>query len=238
MDDNPDAMIEVSAQWKNEELTEIYIETDSKFAYNLTNADYAVALLLTNDGLQGSGINWSQANYYNTGSGDPYMSDWFGAGSYVSGLTYNFVAVAAWNIENGFDGSVPTSVTGGESNKFSYIADISSKSVIQDKSLLKVIALLINRSTGEIINAGHTRIKAFDDAMPGDVDVDGSVNIGDVTTLIDYLLSGNASGISLSGADYDQDGSVSISDVTALIDYLLNGVQDIKQSQVISLNSN
>ena len=57
----------------------------------------------------------------------------------------------------------------------------------------------------------------------GDVDVDGSVTISDVTALIDYLLSGNASGINLSNADCDQDGNVNISDVTALIDYLLSG---------------
>jgi hypothetical protein len=48
------------------------------------------------------------------------------------------------------------------------------------------------------------------------------VNISDVTTLIDYLLSGNASGINLSGADCNQDGDVDIADVTALIDYLLS----------------
>ena len=57
----------------------------------------------------------------------------------------------------------------------------------------------------------------------GDVNGDGSVNISDVTALIDYLLTGNASGISLSGADCNQDSSVNISDVTALIDYLLSG---------------
>ena len=44
-----------------------------------------------------------------------------------------------------------------------------------------------------------------------------------MTALIDYLLKGNASGISLSGADCDQDGSINIGDVTALIDYLLKG---------------
>ena len=57
----------------------------------------------------------------------------------------------------------------------------------------------------------------------GDVNKDGQVNISDVTALIDYLLSGNPSGVNLTAADCNQDSSVDISDVTALIDYLLAG---------------
>ena len=57
----------------------------------------------------------------------------------------------------------------------------------------------------------------------GDVDGDGNVSIADVTTLIDYLLSGDASAVNLAAADADLDGGVSIADVTALIDYLLSG---------------
>ena len=57
----------------------------------------------------------------------------------------------------------------------------------------------------------------------GDVNGDGSVSISDVTALIDYLLNGNPSSISLSAADCNQDGSVNIGDVTVLIDYLLKG---------------
>ena len=55
----------------------------------------------------------------------------------------------------------------------------------------------------------------------GDVNGDGSVNIADVTALIDLLLTGNAS--SNSAADCNQDGNVNIADVTKLIDYLLSG---------------
>ena len=59
--------------------------------------------------------------------------------------------------------------------------------------------------------------------IKGDVDGDGNVNIADVTALIDYLLSGNVSGINVSAADCNLDGKVNISDVTSLIDYLLSG---------------
>ena len=58
----------------------------------------------------------------------------------------------------------------------------------------------------------------------GDVNRDGSVNITDVTTLIDHLLSGDftdAIDFSAAGADCNQDGGINITDVTALIDILL-----------------
>ena len=50
---------------------------------------------------------------------------------------------------------------------------------------------------------------------------DGSVNISDVTALIDLLLGGGT--ISNPAADCNQDGIVNISDVTVLIDYVLSG---------------
>ena len=57
----------------------------------------------------------------------------------------------------------------------------------------------------------------------GDVNMDGDVTIADVTALIDYLLSGDASGVNLSAADCNQDTNVTIADVTVLIDFLLCG---------------
>lgn len=58
---------------------------------------------------------------------------------------------------------------------------------------------------------------------PGDMNCDGFVNISDVTSLIDYLLSGDDSQISTKNADVNDDGSINISDVTTLIDTLLSG---------------
>ena len=58
--------------------------------------------------------------------------------------------------------------------------------------------------------------------LRGDVNNDGTINIADVTALIDYLLSNDASSINLEAANCNQDADVNIADVTALIDYLLN----------------
>ena len=57
----------------------------------------------------------------------------------------------------------------------------------------------------------------------GDVNGDGEVNIADVTAIIDYLLTGEESGIDMEATNCDLEGGVDIGDVTALIDYLMTG---------------
>ena len=56
----------------------------------------------------------------------------------------------------------------------------------------------------------------------GDVNHDGFVDISDVTSMINYLLTANNEVCSICG-DVNHDGILDISDVTALIDILLNG---------------
>jgi len=55
----------------------------------------------------------------------------------------------------------------------------------------------------------------------GDVNGDDKVSIGDVTSLISYLLSGDAAAIDIAQADVNGDGKISIGDVTELINILL-----------------
>lgn len=63
--------------------------------------------------------------------------------------------------------------------------------------------------------------------IPSDLNGDGELSIADVTALIDYLLSGDASSIVIEKADVNRNGEISIADVTALIDILLNVVHDL-----------
>lgn len=57
--------------------------------------------------------------------------------------------------------------------------------------------------------------------LRGDVNNDNYVNITDVTVLINYLLTDDATGVNLQAADCNQNQEINISDVTALINYLL-----------------
>lgn len=60
--------------------------------------------------------------------------------------------------------------------------------------------------------------------LRGDVDCNGRVEIGDLTILIDYILSGYApEPFSTKAADVDENGQIGVGDVTGLIDLILNG---------------
>lgn len=65
--------------------------------------------------------------------------------------------------------------------------------------------------------------KAFNKCMSpgGDLDGDGKISISDVTSLINYLLNGDVTGINIDAADSNDDGRISIDDITSLINYLL-----------------
>ena len=58
--------------------------------------------------------------------------------------------------------------------------------------------------------------------LKGDVNDDHAVTIGDVTTLIDYLLGASPYPFNINNADVDENEQVSIGDATSLIDILLS----------------
>ena len=57
----------------------------------------------------------------------------------------------------------------------------------------------------------------------GDLNNSGSVEMDDLTDLINYLLTGNGEDINLLAANCDQIGDVTMDDLTCLINYLLTG---------------
>ena len=55
----------------------------------------------------------------------------------------------------------------------------------------------------------------------GDVNMDNRIDVEDVTVLINYVLTGDATGISLDNAQCTSDNRIDIEDVTALINFIL-----------------
>jgi len=154
--------VKATAMWTNDEQTAVRIDTRTLFEYDDYAGDYALAYVLLEDGMHGTGSGWAQSNFM---SGDESykesMPEWYAAPSRVSGLEFDHVAVAAWSIVDGVEGSVPTRFKAGEDLAYSFNADISRNSLIQDKSKLKAVVLLLDRATGGIVNAAQTEIKDY-----------------------------------------------------------------------------
>ena len=74
---------------------------------------------------------------------------------------------------------------------------------------------------GTNVDLPVTEIGYTYEKMRGDVNGDGQLTIADVTTLIDYLLTGDPAGFYEVNAYINNDSSISIADVTWLIDMLL-----------------
>ena len=154
------ASIALSAEWDSEEQKGVVFNTTTRFAYSEEGGKYGIAYVLVEDGLKGTGSNWAQANYY-SGNGTGDMAWWGKQGSSVSGVEYNHVVVAAWSALNGVDGSVDPVIDADTPQEYSYTASIESKSLIQDKTKLKAVVLLIDRVSGQIVNAAQSPISDY-----------------------------------------------------------------------------
>ena len=181
--------IELAASWADNQQTSIKFDTKTKFVYNDNSGNYGIAFVLVEDGLKGDGNNWAQRNYLSGGSGDDDMSFWFNSPDPVSGIEYDDVAVAGWDLLDGISGSVNSVIKADEVQEFSYTGNLTQFNNIQDKTKLKAIALLINRANGSIVNAAQVNMAAPTKPLKGDVNEDGKVDVADIATIIDIMAA-------------------------------------------------
>jgi len=143
--------------------TAVNINTEVSFPYDLTDGNYAVEYVLTADGL--TDATWGQSNYYAGGSsGNPLYMDQFTKGeSTVYGLVFNDVAVLTSKILGGADQSIATAAA-DVPVKLSYAFSLANAlntsyaPVIQNVQNLKVVALLIDATTGKVVNANVAKV--------------------------------------------------------------------------------
>lgn len=69
-----------------------------------------------------------------------------------------------------------------------------------------------------LVSEEHNVIKLF---LKGDINMDGKVDVADVTTLVDYILERNPSPCDVDACDVNEDTKKDVSDVTTLVDIIL-----------------
>jgi hypothetical protein len=159
------ADIDVEASWAEDENA-INVTSTTTFSKDDDKSPYIVGYALVADGLTGTGSGWSQANYYSGQTQWPSdMNQFTKGGSKISGLVFNDV-VADASVVKGVAGSLPENILKGhpvthEYNGFSYskAVNTSNKKVIQDKDKVRVVAMVIDSTTGVVVNANKCKVE-------------------------------------------------------------------------------
>lgn len=164
-------------------VTGTFAEEDTKVnatasVESLVAGDYNIAFMLTADGLTGTTNSWKQSNYFCKG-GSRYNSQasmpddlkflWDMGSSYVE--TYNDVLIASSYVSSNNKATLPTLVANGTVSS-EYTMKMPTKVALKKALKLNqiyVVALLLDKKTGAIVNAGRARVT-------------GSTGIEDITT--------------------------------------------------------
>lgn len=170
-------------------VTGTFAEEDTKVnatasVESLVAGDYNIAFMLTADGLTGTTNSWKQSNYFCKGGGrysskasmpDDLKHLWDMGSSYVE--TYNDVLIASSYVSSNNKATLPTLVANGTVSS-EYTMKMPTKVALKKALKLDqiyVVALLLDKKTGAIVNAGRARVT-------------GSTGIEDVTTGTDATV--------------------------------------------------
>ncbi len=148
--------IDVTPSWADEDYTKIKVNTNITFQYNSTSAPFSIAYVLVADSLTGTGTGWYQANYLSNDKNlisDENMREWVSKPTSIKDMVYDHVAIGGIGVANGLKGIIKSPIVEGVAQTHEYTIDISENKLVQDKRKLKIVAMLINTKTGEIVNA-------------------------------------------------------------------------------------
>lgn len=158
------AAVELFAEWGDADSTVIKLRSEVTLQYDRDDdPPYRLAYVLVADSLCGDGADWIQHNGFSNSSftdytNDPYLAPLTEYSSLIIDYKYNDVAIATYGIEEGLEGSVTGPFQMGLSNSHEYQINISGNRLVQDKSKLKVVAILLDTNTGKVVNCDCTPV--------------------------------------------------------------------------------
>lgn len=161
------ADLQLCAQWADAEWKTIHVTTNVSFIRNIEENPYRLSYVLVADDLQcpadaSSTVrrSWAQQNAY-AGKNDPdkYLGQLSKYPGVITDMHYNDVAIQT----SGASGAViaeslPATIRGAVANEHNYTFDVTQNSLIQNPSKLRVVAILVDTRTGEVVNAEKANV--------------------------------------------------------------------------------
>jgi thiol-disulfide isomerase/thioredoxin len=212
--DHADAIIQSNVVFVPEDNTSVTVKTSTTFGFTDDgNADFRIAYVVVEDNVG----PYNQGNFYSDASmpdnPDDYLNEWYKKGSPVE-MLFNDVARGIYPGLNGLEGSVPTSVVAGQPYEYEYTLELPDN--IQDKKNIRIVTLLIDNKSGEIMNADQTKVIIETD-MDGDANNDNVVDNKDVDAVVRYIMYGDIKGFNFKNADVNGDKKVNATDIVILV---------------------
>lgn len=147
-----EAAVSLSARFTDDSKSELNVTSDVKFRFDSDECPYSLTYVLTEDGLVGSG----QVNYYSGQSGLPSDLAWLSKESYtIMGYEHDHVAIGVYDCL-GIEGSLTGAIKDGESKTHNYTIRMPR---VNDLNNVKLVAMIISKETGEIVNAEELPLK-------------------------------------------------------------------------------
>ena len=130
-----------------EENGQLKATAQLRFAVDRNDAHYQVAFVVVEDSVQDK--TYYQTNYF---SGmQPALGGYEKLPPRIINPVFNHVARGVYDDYRGIPGSVPAQLVAGETYTFAYV--IPMPETVKDMARVKIVALLIDTQTGEVVNA-------------------------------------------------------------------------------------
>lgn len=151
----------------DDDNTKLTVTADVTFPLEATGTNYGVEFVVLGNDLTGEGERWKQKNSYAGATAkefpEPEFEQFINGKASVEGLHFNFVVIGTSRLR-GTDAALPADIEGEKPYSVSADFEVSSfvntsgTSLIQDINKLQVVALLVDNTTGAIINANKAAI--------------------------------------------------------------------------------
>ena len=183
----------------------INFKTDVTFYYDNARAPYAMGYVLLADGLTGTGRDWAQHNSYSRlaedYADDPLLKPWVERDAYVTGLTFDHVAVAAKGM-SGTSSDISAPIKDGVKRTLSSSFTLNGNTIVQNFRNLRVVAVLFNMDSGYIVNADVMPVEVAEDFSQNRMQVKGYEQTS--------VIKGEEGKVSVPVANYGANGIRSI----------------------------
>jgi len=141
----------------------ITISAQANFYTNFSAADFRMAVIITEDGVIGTGDgsnannqDYDQVNYY-SGGGNGSMGGYESLGDPVPAtqMVYDHVGRAILGGFNGQSGSVPTVINAGDTASYDFTYTVPATS---NQDNMHIVVLLIDQSNGSIVSSAQSSV--------------------------------------------------------------------------------